>query len=85
MEIKIIYSINNIVLHHFIIKSNKIWIKENNEIKEINIKNINKLIDYEIPTYRDQINEIDQLLRFINSFLNNYNLEERQMGFKIIG
>lgn len=84
-SIKIIYVVNNIVLHHFIIKSKKIWIKTNNEFIETNIKKINKLIDYEIPSYINQINEIDQLLLFINSYLNNSKLEERQMGFKIIG
>ena len=84
MEIKIIYIKDNIILHNFLIKSNKIWIKENNKIKEIKIGAISKLINYDIPTYIDQINEVDQLLRFINSYLNNYHLEERQFGFKII-
>lgn len=85
MQIKIVYIKNNIILYNFLIKSNKIWYKDKQQLKEININDINKLIDYEIPNYIDQLNEVDQLLRFINSYVNTYNLEERQFGFKIIG
>ena len=40
MNINIIYVVNNIILHHFIIKSNKIWIKTSDTFEETNIKKI---------------------------------------------